>query len=119
MNHNQQLGNTGELLAAQFLADRGMRVLARNWRCRTGELDIVAVDGGTIVAVEVKTRSGLGFGHPAEAVDARKLLRLHRLASAWCRENGCGRQRRRVDVVSVLTAPGKDPQFAYYPEVTL
>lgn len=118
MTHNQELGQRGELLAAEFLARRGMRVIARNWRCRTGELDIVADDGGTIVAVEVKTRSGLGFGHPAEAVDPGKLLRLHRLVSAWCRETGHQHRRRRVDVVSILAVPGRAPEFAYYPAVT-
>lgn len=117
MNHNQELGRHGETLAAQYLADRGMLVLERNWRCRQGELDIVAEDGGTIVAVEVKTRSGLGYGYPAEAVDPRKLLRLHRLASAWCREHHASHRTRRVDVLSILAVPGRDPEFDYFPAV--
>lgn len=117
MNHNQELGQRGETLAVEYLGRRGMQVLARNWRCRTGEIDIVADDRGTIVAVEVKTRSGLGYGYPADAVDPRKLVRLHRLASAWCRENQANHSTRRVDVVSILAVPGREPEFDYFPAV--
>ncbi|MBM6621230.1 YraN family protein [Micrococcaceae bacterium RIT802] len=117
MNHNQELGQRGETLAAEYLARRGMLVLARNWRCKTGEIDIVADDAGTIVAVEVKTRSGLGFGYPAEAVDPRKLLRPNRLASAWCRENQANHRTRRVDVLSILAVPGRETEFDYFQAV--
>lgn len=118
MGHNQELGRRGELLAAQYLTGQGIRVLARNWRCPIGEIDLVADDAGTLVAVEVKTRSGLGFGHPAEAVDPVKLRRLHRLASAWCRTAGQPGRRRRVDVIAIVAAPGQEPRIAYFKEVT-
>ena len=118
MGHNQELGQRGEVLAAQYLMGRGLQVLARNWRCPIGEIDIVAEDAGTVGAVEVKTRSGLGFGHPAEAVDAVKLLRLHRLASAWCRAAGQPRRRRRVDVIAIIAVPGQQHRVAYFKEVT-
>ncbi|MDN6179157.1 MAG: YraN family protein, partial [Micrococcaceae bacterium] len=110
MGHNQELGRRGELLAAQYLTGQGIRVLARNWRCPSGEIALVADAAGTLVAVEVKTRSGLGFGHPAEAVDAVKLRRLHRLASAWCRTAGQPGRRRRVDVIAIVAAPGQEPR---------
>ncbi|MGP5726968.1 YraN family protein [Arthrobacter rhombi] len=118
MGHNQELGQRGEVLAAQYLMGRGIHVLARNWRCPIGEIDIVADDAGTLVAVEVKTRSGLGFGHPAEAVDAVKLRRLHRLASAWCRAAGQPRRRRRVDVIAIIAVPGQHHRVAYFKDVT-
>ena len=64
-----QLGALGERIAAAYLTDAGLRVLDRNWRCREGELDIVAREGDALVFCEVKTRRGIGFGHPVEAVD--------------------------------------------------
>ena len=62
---------------------RAWSILARNWRCRAGELDIVARDGAELVFVEVKTRSSLAFGSPAEAVDRAKAARIRRLALRW------------------------------------
>ena len=78
---NQTLGAQGEHIAAHYLVHTlGWRVIARNWRSgRHGELDLIAEDGGSIVAVEVKTRSGLGYGNPLEAITARKTARLRRL----------------------------------------
>ncbi|MBB4933546.1 putative endonuclease [Lipingzhangella halophila] len=100
------LGRHGEDLAAAYLERRaGMCVLARNWRCAAGELDIVARAGGTLVVAEVKTRASLRFGSPFEAVTPRKRQRLRRLARLWARENGVGGARPRVDAVAVLAPP--------------
>jgi putative endonuclease len=93
-------------VAARHLEGRGWRLLDRNWRGTGGELDLVALDGDVLVAVEVKTRSGEGFGHPAEAVTRDKLARLRRLTGQWLEEHGsrqAGRGFRevRVDVVAV------------------
>ena len=74
----------------------------RNWRCPEGEIDIVAFDGDALVIAEVKTRKSLDYGHPFEAVGVEKLARLHRLASAWCREHQRRPPQRRVDVIAVL-----------------
>lgn len=106
MAAKDDLGRRGEDEAAAFLARLGWRILARNWRCPGGELDIVAVDGGDLVVVEVKTRTSELFGHPFEAVDARKRARLWRLAQAWCAahpEQARGR-RLRVDALSLIGA---------------
>jgi putative endonuclease len=97
------LGRHGEELAAGFLEAQGMRIVDRNWRCPAGEIDIVALDGDALVIVEVKTRRSLAYGHPFEAVGVEKLARLHRLASAWCRDHELRMpQQRRVDVIAVL-----------------
>ena len=80
----------------------GMRIVDRNWRCPEGEIDIVALDGDALVIAEVKTRKSLAYGHPFEAVGADKLARLHRLASAWCRDHGLRMPPCRVDVIAVL-----------------
>lgn len=98
-----ELGRYGETLAARYLTDRGMVVIERNWRCRAGELDIVAVDRRVLVACEVKTRRSCDFGAPIEAVTATKLLRLRRLVGAWLQEHpDHGFAQVRIDVVGVL-----------------
>jgi len=103
----QALGRWGEDLAVRHLEAEGMEVLARNWRCREGELDVVARDGRQLVFVEVKTRSGLRFGQPAEAVTARKALRIRGLAQRWLTEaRPPYAPELRFDVISVLRTAG-------------
>ncbi len=101
-----ELGRWGEQVAVDHLEAAGLVVLERNWRCREGELDIVASEvtagGTTVVFVEVKTRSGTGFGRPAEAVTPRKLQRLRRLSQRWLAEHRVGWVEVRFDVVAVL-----------------
>lgn len=99
------LGAYGERLAARYLAELGLRVLDRNWRCSQGEIDIVALDGDCLVICEVKTRRGVGFGDPVEAVTPPKAARLRRLAACWLQEHAgavSGVQDVRVDVIGVL-----------------
>ncbi len=96
------VGRYGEDVAARHLAEAGMVVLARNWRCDLGEVDLVARDGPTLVICEVKTRRGLDYGTPQEAVTARKVARLRRLAARWLAESGQRPASVRIDVVSVL-----------------
>lgn len=98
------LGRRGEELAAGHLQRRGWVVLARNWRCSEGELDIVATDGAdTVVFCEVKTRSGTGFGTPVEAVTRGKRRRIRRLAAIWLAAVGQQRWVQcRFDVIGVL-----------------
>ncbi|MGX5696084.1 YraN family protein [Agromyces soli] len=106
MTHNAQLGRHGEELAVRHLEAAGMRVLARNWRCPLGEIDIVARDGGQTVIVEVKTRTSDDFGHPFEAITPAKLRRLWRLALAWCEQTDASPAGLRVDAVAVLAPNG-------------
>jgi putative endonuclease len=109
-----QLGQDGEELAAQHLAAQGMEVLARNWRCREGELDIVARDGDAIVFCEVKTRSGVAFGEPSEAVGRVKARRIHVLACRWLAEHRPdGASELRFDVVSVVRRRGFAPELEH------
>lgn len=109
------LGRRGEELAARYLTDRGLVVLSRNWRCRDGELDIVATDRTTLVVCEVKTRSGRQFGDPAESVTEDKQARIRRLASRWLSEFQVGWCPVRFDVVSVDCAPGRRPAIRHIP----
>lgn len=102
MRAKDALGRYGEDVAARHLSDAGLTVVARNWRCAAGEIDIVARDGSALVICEVKTRSSAAFGLPAEAITARKAAKLRELALHWLAEHpghGCD---VRFDVVSVL-----------------
>jgi putative endonuclease len=103
MRLKDAVGRFGEDLAATYLHDAGWHVLERNWRCADGELDIVAVDGGVLVFVEVKTRSSTAFGDPAEAVGPAKAARLRRLAVRWLDAHGDRHwPELRFDVLSVV-----------------
>lgn len=96
------LGARGEQLAAAYLEGRAMVVLDRNWRCRDGELDLVALDGDEVVFVEVKTRSGTGFGLPAEAVTKDKENRIRRLAGLWLATHRASWTGVRFDVIGIV-----------------
>lgn len=113
------MGRYGEDVAVAHLTAAGLHVLARNWRCRDGEIDIVARDGDVLVMCEVKTRRNADFGTPLDAVTPVKAARLRRLASQWLTEQRLVHQRTassdempaqrgpgygeiRFDVVSVL-----------------
>ena len=109
------LGRWGEDVAAEHLSADGMTVLARNWRCKEGELDAVARDvDGTVVFVEVKTRTSNGFGEPAEAVGRGKARRLRTLACRWLLEHRPpGTGELRFDVVAVVGRPGAAPEVTH------
>ncbi|PSL01187.1 putative endonuclease [Haloactinopolyspora alba] len=101
MRVKDMIGAYGERIAAQHLERAGYVVVERNWRCEIGEIDIVALDGETVVVCEVKTRSGLGYGSGLEAVTRDKAARLHRLARRWLTARGRTGAAVRVDVVAV------------------
>ena len=109
MARKDELGRLGEDCAAAFLAGAGYVVVARNWRCAQGEIDLIVAKDGDIVFVEVKTRSGVGYGHPFEAITVRKLARMRRLAGAWCRQSGWRARHIRIDAIAVINRPGREP----------
>lgn len=113
MKAKDVLGQRGEQVAAGYLESLGLLIVERNWRCREGEIDIVAMDGDILVIAEVKTRSSLDFGHPFEAVGAAKLARLHRLGAAWCRTTGRHMPVRRIDVVAVVDDGVSEPRVEH------
>ncbi len=99
---SDMLGKRGEDVAAEYLAGAGLVVLSRNWRCREGEVDLIATDGERLVVCEVKTRSGTGYGEPAEAVTLAKAARIRRITAEWLRTHRVSWCEIRFDVVAVL-----------------
>jgi putative endonuclease len=101
-DERQVLGVLGERYAERWLVERGWRVLARRFRSGHRDLDLVVRRGGVVVFVEVKTRRGVGFGEPVEAVDWRKRRELIRSARVWVSLYGGDEEVYRFDVIGVL-----------------
>jgi len=101
MRVKDAVGAYGEHVAAQYLTRSGYIILARNWRCAEGEIDIVAMDGETVVVCEVKTRSGPGFGSGLDAVTREKAARVRTLGRRWLGEFGRSDAPLRFDVIAV------------------
>jgi len=106
-----RLGRRGEEAAERYLVSLGYRILERRYRTRTAEIDFIAEEGDTLVFVEVKTRSSLAFGQPAEAVDGRKRSRIAGVASLYLARRGAADRACRFDVVEVLESGGASPRI--------
>lgn len=110
-----EIGALGEQLAVDYLSSRGLRVLTRNWRCRYGELDVVAADdaASTVVFVEVKTRTTDQFGGVSEAVTPMKLRRLRRLAGLWLAAQDRSWAAVRIDVIGIRIGRSRTPEITH------
>lgn len=113
--HRKQLGNRGEIAAAEFLQGIGYRILYRQFRNRFGELDLIALDGQTIVFVEVKTRAQTIAGHPTESITLTKQRHMTRAALAFLKSRRWLTRPSRFDVISILWIDGdKPPRIDHY-----
>ena len=99
---SKELGDLGEKHAARSLALRGYSILARKFRCRLGEIDIIALDKGTLVFIEVRSRSGEEYGLPYETINHRKRRHIRRVAAAFQMKYGLLDHDSRFDCVSVV-----------------
>ncbi len=115
MSQHLRTGKTGEDLAAAFLEGKGFRILHRNWRFRRAEVDIVALDGKTLVLIEVKTRSTDRFGRPEEFVSAKKQRFLAEAASCYMEAFGYDWELR-FDVVAVILRSETDYDIEHLPD---
>lgn len=115
MRVKDAVGRFGEQVAAEHLVAAGLTIIERNWRCREGEVDLVARDGSSLVFIEVKTRSSLTFGSPAEGVSRQKMDRIRRLALLWLAEHRGDRfwSAVRFDVVSVVRRDTGGPHIQH------
>jgi putative endonuclease len=107
------LGDRGEELAARHLAAAGWTVLTRNFRLGRKEIDLVARRGEVVAFVEVKTRAGLGYGHPLEAITWKKRREIQQVAGAWIDQFGAPGDTYRFDAVSVLVLAGQAPRVEH------
>lgn len=110
---NASLGAFGEGLAAEFLAQKGFEILARNFRCGKNEIDLVAKKNGVISFVEVKTRKGLAFGHPAEAITSAKRREMTKAAECYLRRFPNQAEAYRFDVVAIVVSDERKPEILF------
>ncbi len=103
----KHLGELGENLACEFLRKKGYQILERNFRCRMGEIDIIARRSGTLVFCEVKTRRSLKYGLPCQAVNRKKMEHLRKAATFYTLLKGSDFSNLRMDVVEVLKKDGR------------
>lgn len=102
----KKLGRLGEEAAAEHLLGAGYRIVERNWRCPSGELDLIAEHDGVTIFVEVRSRRDTGtFGSPEESIDARKRKKVRETAGYYLYRRGTADARSRFDVITVLYAP--------------
>lgn len=105
-SQRQLLGKEGERIAESFLNRKGYRTVERNYRCPVGELDLIVLDRRVIVFVEVKTRSGFGFGAPIESVHPRKQRKMIQAALYFLSQHRLHHREARFDVVGISWASG-------------
>jgi putative endonuclease len=110
-----EIGALGEQLAVDHLRSVGLRVLTRNWRCRHGELDVIAADDAAriVVFVEVKTRTSDQFGGVSQAVTPNKVRRLRRLAGLWLAAQDGSWAAVRIDVIGVRIGRSRAPEITH------
>ena len=107
-NAKQVLGKEGERIAEQYLKKKGYKLVERNYRCVAGEVDLIVLDRRVIVFVEVKTRTGHGFGTPLEAVQPRKQRKMMQAAQFFLSQKKLHQRDARFDVVGI-SWPAREP----------
>jgi putative endonuclease len=108
-------GQPGEQLAVQFLQRQGYRITQQNYRCRGGEVDIIAWDGPTLVFIEVKTKGQLTFGAPQAMVDGHKQKKIVHVAMVYVQQHQMQDVNIRFDVVAITRLPGVPPEVTHVP----
>lgn len=104
----RQFGDEGEKLAEKLLLEKGYKLLARNFRSRFGEIDLIMQDHETLVFVEVKTRVNTKYGHPEEAVTPYKIRHIEKTAEYYCMTRKIKSTKMRIEVISILMQGSRD-----------
>ncbi len=115
LNSRQNLGQSGEDTAAEFLSNNGYAILTRNYRCRYGEIDIIAQSRDVLVFIEVKTRTGDVYGSPAAAVTLRKQRQISKTAQYYLAEHNLFDAPARFDVVCIAIDPDQRTRIEILP----
>ncbi|UCC73050.1 MAG: YraN family protein [Gemmatimonadota bacterium] len=116
MTARRDLGVLGEQLAAGYLRQKGYTILARNYRFGHREIDLIVGRDDVVAFVEVKARAGAGFGHPLEAITARKRREVERVARFWLRRHGRSGLHCRFDAVGVIVRRDQAPVVEHIPD---
>jgi putative endonuclease len=111
----RQCGQQGEGLAVDYLRRQGYGIVQQNYRCRSGEIDIIAWDGTTLVFVEVKTKSQPAFGAPQAMVNRGKQKKMVQVAMLYVQQQALYNTPLRFDVVAITLRPGRDPEVTHLP----
>lgn len=121
LNVRRRVGQQGEKLAAEELQRQGMTIVARNWTCSIGEIDIIAEEtddrGRTVVFCEVKCRTGVGYGEPLEAITYAKVRKLRQLAAEWLRQTDVAPEVARIDAIGVVLEPRRPPRLTHVRDI--
>lgn len=104
LNRKQQIGKTGESIAARYLRKKGYRILEQNYRTRLGEIDIIARDRNTLVFVEVKARNSNHFGNPKSSITPQKQRKISMVALQYLKGTDQMRAKARFDVIAIRSA---------------
>ncbi|MFH0780736.1 MAG: YraN family protein [Pseudomonadota bacterium] len=115
LNNRQNLGRRGEDIAVEALRKNGHTILTRNYRCRHGEIDIIAKKHGVLVFIEVKTRSGEDYGHPASSITRHKQRQISKSAQYYLAEHNLFDSHARFDVISIVIDPVQGPLVEIIP----
>jgi len=120
-NKNKRaFGTEGEILAREFLAQKGLKIIENNFRTRQGEIDIIAEDNrGVLRFIEVKSASSRDFGHPSEWVDKKKQKQLVKMIAAYTAKKGNAEREMQVDVVAIYMEPGKSVEIEHLENVLI
>jgi putative endonuclease len=113
MSGNRSVGERGEAIAEAYLRGQGFTILEKNYRCKSGEVDIVARERDTIVFVEVKARRNLAYGPPQLAVTPFKQRQISRTALTWLAHRKKANANARFDVIAILTPDHEVPQIEH------
>ena len=112
MKHNQSIGRWGEKIAAEFLVQRGYKIIAQNFRTPYGEIDVIAQQGDTTIFIEVKTRTSNTMGLPEESITPRKRQHMISAAEYYAAESAI--DHWQIDVVSIEGRPGLKPKITCF-----
>jgi putative endonuclease len=105
------LGERGETAACGFLKDHGYEILEKNYKCKLGEIDVIARRQGRLAFIEIKTRTSTQFGTPQEAVDFRKQEKIFKVAQWYLKERKSLKSPVAFDVVAILWKEGQSPEI--------
>ncbi|MGK9368681.1 YraN family protein [Melioribacter sp. Ez-97] len=112
--NKRERGNLGEEIACNYLINKGMTVIDRNYHYGHGEIDIICKDNDTIVFVEVKYRKSLKYGEPEFAITKNKQRQIRKIAEAYLYEKKITDQPCRIDVITIVHEAGKEPALTHY-----